>query len=482
MNKKRILAGVCLTAVTLASLCGCGNKNTAQNSDIPTILWYIPDSTQAGVGAVLEEANKIVEKEVGAKLDLQFVDPGAFSEKMQLAMAASEKFDLCFTGYINPHKVAIERGGFAKLDEYLDKMPKLKDSLPEYAWASATVNGSVYAVPNAQFWGWGLHAYTFKDLAEKYDFDYENAKTVDDLIPYLQKIKDNEPDMYPLGSEFIIESFITDEKWEAITSGIHATFDDDGNATFNAVTDLPYWRKAHERAYDWYKKGYLRKDIASVTDDTSDYTAQRYGVWYHNYQPGVLATNKAKYNRETVKIQLQDFVLRGNTPSATMTAVSQNSSNKEKAVKIIELANTNKEFYNLISFGVEGKNYEKLEGNYIKPIENSGYSVANWKVGSTYNSFLTQGMEEGTYEESKTLNNTTPMLPTAGFSFDTSVVQNEIAQIDSVIGEYSAMMTGATDPKEYWDSYCKKLKDAGVEKVRDEVEKQYRAWEKSNNK
>ena len=55
-----------------------------------------------------------------------------------------------------------------------------------------------------------------------------------------------------------------------------------------------------------------------------------------------------------------------------MIGIGKNSKNPEKALKFIELINTNEELYNLICFGIEGKHYYLDENKQVEYIDNSG--------------------------------------------------------------------------------------------------------------
>ncbi len=473
---KKLLAGM-LVLVMALQLCAC-NKQEGAKSDVPTLLWYVNGESQPDVSSVMAEANKILEPKIGAKLDLQFIADGAFSEKMQLAMAAGEKFDLCFTGYVNNFQTAVQRGGFASLNDYLEKSPALKEALPQFAWDCVTIDGNIYAVPNTQFWGYGIHAYTFKDLADKYGLVPENVKSYKDLESYLKKIKENEPDYYPARGNLILDVFFADTDRENLTSGVTAIYDEDGNVVdIKASHEWDYYKKGYEEAHRWYKEGFLRPDIASVSDDNQDYKMGKYAMWFHSYTPGQLTQLKDLFGKEVIKIQLDEFLIEATYPQATMIAVNKKSENPEKAVKLIELLNTDKEFYNLISFGVAGKHYDKLEGDYIKLKEDSTYKPnAAWKFGNNFNAYLLEGMDADTYEVSKELNETSRISPIVGFKFDNTNVTSEISQITSVTGEYKAMMSGSVDPSEYWDEYVQRLEEAGIMTVKEEAIKQFEEW------
>ena len=106
---KKVLALVLALTLIVVCFAGCGKKE-ANSGDVPTLIWYVPGDNQPGLPEVMEAANKIVEKEIGAKIDMKFINQGDFDEKMRLKMAAGEDFDLCFTGYINVYAKAAEMG------------------------------------------------------------------------------------------------------------------------------------------------------------------------------------------------------------------------------------------------------------------------------------------------------------------------------------------------------------------------------------
>ncbi|MBQ8588253.1 MAG: extracellular solute-binding protein, partial [Clostridia bacterium] len=402
MNKK--LSLVLALVLIIGCFAGCGSKQSA-DGDVPTLLWYVNGEQQPDTPQVMEEVNKILVPKIGAKLNIQFIDDGAFTEKLQLAMAAGEDFDLCFTGYVNPYPTAVQRGGYANLDEYLEKYPKLKDAISQYGWDSVKVDGSIYAVPNTQTWGYAITAYTFKDLADKYGLNPDEVKTYKDLEPYLEQIKQNEPDMYPTRGGLITDIFNAPYRREQLVNGIMAVYGEDGSVEIESKVELDFIKESQEELHRWYKAGYLRKDIASAGDDTQDANAGKYGIWYGTYIPGEEVRLSDKYKREVIAIQLEEYFQNATYPHATMTAVNAKSKNIEKAVQLLELMNTDKELYNLISFGIEGKHYDKLEGDYIKLIDNSGYNPnAAWKFGNTFNAYLMEGQEPDQWEKCKEIN------------------------------------------------------------------------------
>ena len=104
--------------VSLFAVTGCSNNGGGDNGEI-TLTWYVPGDKQADMASVMEEVNKITMEKIGAKLDIQFIDTGAYAEKMRMFMASGQEFDLAFTGYINEYYKAASEGGLMDITDII---------------------------------------------------------------------------------------------------------------------------------------------------------------------------------------------------------------------------------------------------------------------------------------------------------------------------------------------------------------------------
>lgn len=478
---KKLLSAIMAGAMLTGVLSGCASNNKANKDtpEVPELVYYTIGDKQSDLPSVLEKVNALTQEKIGATLNMQFIDAGAYTERMQLNMASSDTFDMCFTGYVNPFATAVERGGLLAMDEYLESTPALKESIPEWAWkASKGTDGKIYAVPNMQILAFGLHAYTFKDLADKYGLDLDKVHSVEDLVPYLEKIKENEPSLYPAKYEFLEDAFAADVDRETMLSSLlSVTYDENGKGTIVPKVTTDYYKRDLQKTREWYKKGYLRADIASVIDDSQDANMGKYAVWFHNNTPGNLERLTEKYGKEVVAVQIDDYYIPAGSPNATMTAIGRKSRYPEKAMKMIELLNTDKEVYNLIAFGIEDKHYTKLDDLHVAYIDNSGYAPKmDWAFGNQFNAFLLEGMDDDTWEQTEKLNNESKPSPQMGFMVDTKSISSEVSQCQSVIGEYTAALKGTMDMDDYYDEMVKKLNAAGIEKIAEEVQRQFDEW------
>lgn len=477
MKIKRVIAAL-LCAAMAVGVGSCGTVEK-ESDEVVTISWYVPGDKQEGTAKVVEEANKIIEPAIGAKLDLIFVDTGAYTEKMNMMLSSQEVFDLCFTGFVNPYETTAKKGAYLALDEMLEQTPDLKASIPEWLWDAAKVSGEIYAVPNYQVCSGYMTSFVTNELIEECGLDIESVKKPEDLEPLLAKIKEVHPEMYPWRTASGITVWSNDK--ETITQGIYIDVDDD-SLTAKIEYEAPDALDGIKTIRSWYEKGYIRGDVASAGDDNIDYLNGKYGIFQSTYKPGVEAEIKIKLKKDVTQIKLGEPYVTKQKCVAAMTAVSRTSKNPEKALKLIELMNTNKELYNLICYGIEGVHYEKLDDTYVRLNQEAGYFVnASWKFGNQFNAYLLEGAEPDIWEKTIEMNDTAKKSPLLGFTFDSAPVSSEIAQVSAVTSEYGALTNGSRDYNEFYEEYKSRLKAAGIEKLRDEVQRQLDEYKKTLN-
>lgn len=123
-----------------------------------------------------------------------------------------------------------------------------------------------------------------------------------------------------------------------------------------------------------YKKGYIAQDAAT---NTTEYPLDG-GTWF------VRQETQGPYDYgDTLLTQVagQELVSRPiTTPMKTNAqaqmanfVVSSNSKNKEKAVEVLGVLNSNPEVLNTLVYGEEGKNWEKTDNDHAKLLD--GYKA-----------------------------------------------------------------------------------------------------------
>jgi putative aldouronate transport system substrate-binding protein len=199
-----------------------------------------------------------------------------------------------------------------------------------------------------------------------------------------------------------------------------------------------------------------------------------------NWKPGGLAEVSAKNGYEVVGAPISPTIIKTAGITATINSIVASSKNPERAMMLIELVNSDKELFNLLSFGFENEHYKKIDDNTIEVVKDTKYSALNWVFGNVFNGYLVKGQEKDTWEQTKEMNKNGKPSVALGFSFDAAPVKTELAQCQTVIDEYlPGLGCGASDISKKLPEFIQKLKAAGADAIITETQKQLDAWKTS---
>lgn len=466
---KRIIS-IIIAAVMIICIMGCEANKTEQTQKDVKIVWYVGGDEQPDISSVMSAINEKLHKELGVQLELKFVEWKNYSDKMNMLFSGGDNFDLCFTStWSNDFMMNASGGLYLELNSYLEgDNKKLKDSIPSFVWDDAKINGNIYAVPNYQVCYYQECALTPKRLADKYNLDISSIKKLSDIEPYLAQLKKNEPDIHPFNPWGFTADTISYKSLPSISS--LAVNVDEGETKLYSKYETKEYREMLHLFRDYYEKGYIRSDILA---DISTAAGTKYGVWCSSSKPGSNVDNLQLYGEEVVEIPLQTPYIAMGAAQAAMTAVSKNSKHPAETVKLLELVNTDKELYNMICFGIEGKHYEKIDDDMIRIFTDKGY-VPNeaWVFGNQFNAYYIEGQQKGSWEETDRINRTAKRSVYRGFTVDFSKIKSNVAKLRAVENEYKYIVLGTEEPDALLKEFVGKMKEAGLDEVYEEVQMQ----------
>ncbi len=477
--KKKIISIMLLSTMFATMATGC-KKNQSADGDIPTLKVYM--ANMAGriddLQLVNDKANEILADKIGAKMELVFIDSGAYTEKMNMKLASNEEFDLCFTSsWLNPYDKAVKNGSYYEITDLINEnCPDLWDTMEDYWWEGARIDGKLYAVPNQQIIG-TIPALTLnKKWVDKYNLDVDSIKEIEDIEPFLAKIKENEPDVYPYRPQGPIGI-----KYPTIVSCVSLDASDTENYKAVFKWDEPGYEDALKKVREWFQKGYIRQDIASCIDDSSDFKANKYVITHTGWKPGFEKSQSVQLGGEHIAILLNDHAeIQASGATGTMWAISANTKHPVESIKLINELQTNTELFNLICFGIEGKHYEWVDEEHIKQNEESGYYLNQaWAIGNQFNAYILEGQDADVWEQTKKINAEAVPSRLYGFAFDTSKVQMELSQCETVESEFKNIFNGSTDYAKVLPQYKERMMKAGAQNILDEVQRQLDEYAKT---
>jgi putative aldouronate transport system substrate-binding protein len=520
-----LVLALTMSATVLLTGCGAKQEETAaatksEASAAPaatqeevkevTLNCYYPNSVVPNFDKVMEEVNKIAKEKINAKINFTLVDMAAYPQKLNMMISSGEPFDVGFSAYWGDFGFFqnAAKGAYLPLNDLLDKnAPASKAKVPASAWGAVTVNGKIYGIPNYQIWGFStaIGVHMKKALVEKYNFDFTNIKSLKDLTPYLEAVKKGEPagDVpFEASNSSLFTQYSTlfgmDVVGDAASTGWIKL--DDASAKVINQYETQEFKDFVYLMRDWYNKGYIKKDAATLKDIAPDRKAGK----VHSLLVGSIpdsvqmpelenkfSMSDPAANLYSVSKALMTPVIPAAKSAEAMVVVGANSPNPERALQWIELLNTDDKVWELINYGREGTDFTRVDERHIKRnLDSYNFNYMDWTIGQS-NGRPQNYEDEGTnvVNKDKQLNiiaetdKTAPTSPLAGFVFNQEPVKTEIANCNTVVSEMlSALSAGSVDPAKFLPQFLDKLKTAGAEKVMAEKQTQIDAWKQANGK
>ncbi len=293
---------------------------------------------------------------------------------------------------------------------------------PTYFSQLKELKGEVKAIPNNNM----LAEYTYllvdKELADKYDFNINTFSNYSDLSSFLADVKANES-VVPFAEEpealgifhTISEDIAIGTYFDPI-NGFNADEENSGFEIKNLFEIEEY--VSHLELMEEYKEaGYFEGDpekdgyaVKVVTGDAS--IAEIYSAEDSKYE---------------VKVIQNPFVAREAVFDG-MLAPTTYSSDRQRAMEIIEAINTDSEVKNLLQYGIKGLNYEVDDNGFVTRL-NKDYMMDNSLTGNVYMGYLEEDMEDTAWVYVQRANLASALSPNLIYPVDDKYIEENLSAI-----------------------------------------------------
>ncbi|MFC4598484.1 ABC transporter substrate-binding protein [Cohnella hongkongensis] len=443
--------------------------------------------------SVFGEINKRLKERINATIEGEFLDWSDWAQKYPLKLAANEDFDLIYSANWAGYNDQALKGGFLELTEDMlaKYMPKTWEAMPKVSWDQAKVNGKLYMVPQNSGESVEKLILYREDLRKKYNLPAIDSPEA--YANYLKTIAQNENGIIPFTPETgdwkyhnLDRVLLKQEnEWNMFDLDMPFAFKlhDPKGQVFNVYEtqefkDLAYYYKDLADSNAWSKNA-----LNSKNDHQQDFKQGKTASITHNN--GTLGALMALMRQENSPYETALADINPNRAKSVAistqngTSVHATSKHPERALMFIDLMQNDKEFHDLMMYGLEGVHYEKSgEDKYIATEKNPNYfGFSNWSFNSPLNrdnvdfpqeaSDLVKKWEEQVYH-----------YPLETFVFDNSKVKTEISNLGNVMLRYAIPLEYGVvkDVDAGLAELNKQLKAAGLEKVQQELQSQIDAF------
>ncbi|MFE4714209.1 ABC transporter substrate-binding protein [Paenibacillus sp. NPDC056722] len=497
-GKKAVYSILTLAITATMVLSGCSTKkaggesaSTDGKNEAPyevTMAFY--GNEQKDMQEVQNEMNKLIQSKINATVKLLPIAVSNWAQQTNLMLASNEKIDLMFTSSLFNYSTQVAKGQLTPLDDLLDKDGEgIKKALDPSQLSASKVDGKIYGVTPVRDLASDYGILMRKDLLDKYHIDAANIKNINDLDAVFQVIKDKEPAIVPLvaknpGTAPFDAGYIT---YDPLGGGVGVLPDYDNNMKVVDFYETPKYAEQLSTLRRWYQQGFMLKDAGTSKQDGREMVkAGKAFAYFSNLKPGSEIEASRKSGKEMTVVRLTPAYATTDSITGIMWSIPVNSQNPEKAMKLLNLLYSDKELYNLFTWGIEGKHYVKKSDNVIDypqgvDIQSLGYNFGTpYLFGNQFLSYTWTTEDPDIWNKMDKFNRGAKKSKALGFSFNVDNVKTEMAAVNNVLSEFRVgLETGTLDPTENLPKFIEKLKAAGSDKIISEKQKQLDEWAKT---
>lgn len=517
---KNVLRILCILLVAGITLTGCGKtadtSKTQETSSVQSaaetakaddpkaadalkevkLVMYLVGDAQPDAGLVYEEVNKKLKNDINATVDVKYLSWADWDKKYSLIFASGEEFDCIYTADWSFYADQATKKAFMELDKdtIQKNMPDYFGKVPAEFWDQVKIQGKIFMVPylNKQVVGHEL-VLTRGDIREKYQLP--EMKTVDDFDKYMLTVAENEKVLRGYeGGAGTIQRLMNKVYYKQpnnlmyfhVAPEVFTAKLDDPEGNVMLALDDPAYLEVLKRAKKLADAGVWSKNIlATKTIDNENYKAGKSSFMVNHSEGAIGFVNDTNALHPEWKPEVNDLspdrIHESNSATRSGMAIHAKSKNPERVLMMLNLFGTNKEYYDLTTYGITGKHFEPIGDRKLKALEEGTKKYApkaNCPWGWERKDFMRfpDNVPDSVINlESdwiaKGIASTTPLV---SFNFVDTNVKNEIAACNNLFNVRGmALLTGQLKDTEGELAKLKEdLKKAGIEKIQAELQKQ----------
>lgn len=511
MKKKNYipLAAIILSGCMLSGGCGNSTEKISQNNnaeeisaspgeiqkEVSHIVMTFPTTEATRLGhaeRVIQEINERTREKIGVEVEMQYIDASESAETYPLWITQGKTIDLMVLNYqdITPYA---EQSMVLPLDDLLENagsdIIKISEEWGDL-FSGGTIKNQKYgiAMPSDSIGhcnGLWVPVSYLKEI--NFSFEEGHIYSLKELDSLFEAMKEKHPDRYPLGItvkpyDFTVSGFFQ-TGYNAARSSMDTgvIWNDDPSHTVVDYYETEQYQNWLGQIREWYLKGYIHPDAAISTSPAISLLKDKIIMSIPQNGNPYFYTEE-EIGEEAVCLQLTPNEYGPYGTKGIYWMIPATSREPEAAMKFLNLMFTDPEIVNLLEWGIEGEDYQKIkEGVVIYPEGKDRNTVEYFNpLGLFGDQRLRYSFESD--EEKKVYQEFSKRAKSFGFeysafSFDPSSLSVELSQIQGVLERYlDVLETGSVDLDIVYPKFVQELQDAGMQKVIAEKQRQLDAF------
>jgi putative aldouronate transport system substrate-binding protein len=494
------------TAPTSAASAAATTEATAApaidtSKNVALKLFTISDAplNQEDTDQFFAKLNDELTKSLNCTIKITYAAGNDYQNNYSLALASGENYDLIFSGDWLLYSQYAKKGAYLDLTNLLPTYaPDIMKTMPQANWDAVKIDGQIMAIPSqAKTYSETCFMYR-EDLRTKWNLP--EIKDMDTIESYLAGIKKNEPDILPSDdyqAQVFNCMFINSTKYQIVDvagdQSSNFVIDPANPRQLLETVELPEFMPFVQKMKSWADQGFWSQSALSSLEwgEFSVLNGKAAATFNGQFPNDTNQVPQLEKDHPGWKIGFFEFnrlnpksVVIGQGATSNMLSVMRNAANPERAVMVVNKAQSDKDFYMLTQYGLPGVNYNMTSDGMISfgAIDQTKHSTsAFFPGGATANdAFSPKKADAWPDYYSRVAEDVKLTIPNilAGFVLDTQPIDAQYTAINNIKTQYGfPLMIGLVpDVDAAYKTFVDQSKAAGLDACRDEIQKQLNAF------
>ncbi len=350
------------------------------------------------------------------------------------------------------------------------------EAINEKFWKGVQVDGKILGVPTNKELAVPLQFAFNRELVEKYSIDVSKYQTFHALFPLLTMIARNEPEYVPLFLDSSRYDVMSTLGYEYITETLPlvVSSEDPTCQVINGFesNDVLSLLRTMRR---YYQLGLINPD-ASIRSSFSQFRDEKVFLRIASGGPDTDVSLSEAFGYDVIAVQAAKSVATTASTRGAVMAVSARSKHPREAVQFLNVLNTDPEIRNLLNYGIEDVHYTLTETGQVHSISD-GYQGVSYTQGNWFIMKTREGESLNRWEVFEAFNDAAQESALLGFMADYTAYADVFEEVSGIYEKYySALITGTVDPDIYIPKMNQELSEAGLDLLRQELQRQINDW------